>query len=276
MGPKPATPDPRDERWKQEARFFDERSQILTVIPIDALTLQRYTRPRGLRFNKEFRFHLLGNLEGKRVLDVGCGDGANSVLLAKLGAAEVVGVDISPESIAVARHRARLNAVADRVTFFCAPLETAPLDRRAFDVIWGDAILHHLIAGLDGVLKRLIDCAKPDALLLFSEPVNFNRTLRRIRFLIPVHTDVTPDERPLEPAEIRLLRSHIPDLQIRLFSLFGRLDRIVLRNYNYERSPAWRRWISSGLAAIDALVLSLPGFRNLAGTGVLYGRSHSK
>jgi len=274
LRPEPSTPGLREERWKQEARFFDEQSQNLKAVPVDPLTLERYRSARRLRFNKEFRFHLLSDLQGKRILDVGCGDGGNSVLLAKLGAAMVVGIDISPQSIEVARHRAHINGVGDRVEFICAPLETAPSSLGTFDVIWGDAILHHLIADLDAVLAKLLECAKPGALVVFSEPVNFSPTLRQIRFLIPVHTDATPDERPLEPAEIALLRSHLPDLRIRPFALLGRLDRFVLQNYNYERSPAWRRFVSSGFAAADALLLRLPGVKHLAGAAVLYGHAH--
>jgi 2-polyprenyl-3-methyl-5-hydroxy-6-metoxy-1,4-benzoquinol methylase len=273
LRPEPSTPDLRDERWKQEARFFDEQSQNLKVAPVDPLTLDRYRSTRRLRFNKEFRFHLLGDLRGKRVLDVGCGDGGNTVLLAKLGARMVTGIDISPGCIAVAKHRAEINGIGERVKFVCAPLETAPLSTGVFDVIWADAILHHLIADLDAVLKKLMASAKPGALVLFSEPVNFSARLRRIRFLIPVHTDATPGERPLERAEIVLLRSYIPDLRIRPFALLGRLDRFVLRNYNYERSPGWRRAISSALAAADTILLRLPGVDHFAGTAVLYGHA---
>ncbi len=69
-------------------------------------------------------------------------------------------------------------------------------------------------------------------MILFSEPVNFSPLLRRVRFMVPVHTDATPDERPLEPAEIAVLRAHIPRMQIALFKMLGRLDRFVLPDHN--------------------------------------------
>jgi SAM-dependent methyltransferase len=50
------------------------------------------------------------------VLDVGCGTGALSVALARGGARSVTGVDLSPQSIAVAEQR-RPAALADRVVF---------------------------------------------------------------------------------------------------------------------------------------------------------------
>src|SRR5262249_44339299 len=153
---------------------------------------------------------------------VGCGDGVNSILLAKLGA-DVVGVDISPGSIAVAERKAEVNGLRGKCQFLAGPIETVPLQPKSFDIIWGDAILHHVIADLPLVMGRLVQVAKPRALMVFGEPVNFNQTLRRIRFMVPVSTDATPDERPLEPAEMVLIRQFMPDMRIRHFTLFGRL-----------------------------------------------------
>src|SRR3954454_19874570 len=56
------------------------------------------------------RLELLGGLRGRRVLDVGCGTGLWSVLLAQRGA-EVWAIDISPRSVAVTRRRAEIHAV---------------------------------------------------------------------------------------------------------------------------------------------------------------------
>ena len=67
---------------------------------------KRYTKPQlRARFNKEFRFLLLGDLRGKTLLDVGCGDSLNVALLAKMGA-EVTGLDVSSGAVALARRRA--------------------------------------------------------------------------------------------------------------------------------------------------------------------------
>jgi 2-polyprenyl-3-methyl-5-hydroxy-6-metoxy-1,4-benzoquinol methylase len=264
---------PREQRWDAEAEFFDKRAQRAErmVTPTDPLTLGRYGAPSPRRwFNKEFRFRVMGNFTGKAILDVGCGDGANSVLLAKLGG-RVTGIDISPKAIALAGQRAQIDGVSQAVRFLCAPIETAQLEPCSFDILWGDAILHHLIEELDALIPKLLTWVKPDGLVLFAEPVNFNQTLRRIRFMVPVHTDATPDERPLEPAEIALLRKDIPDLRLRMFTLFGRLDRFILPDYNYERSSAPRRFVAGSIAAIDYALLSLPWVKRLGATAVMYG-----
>jgi 2-polyprenyl-3-methyl-5-hydroxy-6-metoxy-1,4-benzoquinol methylase len=265
---------PREQRWEQEAAFFDRFAvdTLADVQPTDPLTLKRYGRPLlRRRFNKEFRFQILGSLQRKRILDVGCGDGRNSVLLAKLGAAQVVGIDIAPAAIELAKNRARIDGVQDRVSFLCSPLEMAELSSDSFDVIWGDAILHHLIPELEMILNKLTSWAKPDALMLFAEPINLNATLRKVRKALPVHTDATPGERPLEADDITLIKRYVCNLSLRPFSLLGRLDRFVLSNHHFERSSAPRRLFASVNAYLDYALLTLPIFRNLAGQAVMYG-----
>jgi hypothetical protein len=89
--------------------------------------------------------------------------------------------------------------------------------------------------------------------------------------MVPVSTDATPGERPLLRSELDLVRRYVPDLRIRYYSLFGRLDRFVLRRYNYERSPLGRRAIAGGLYALDWGLLSVPFLTSLAATCVMYG-----
>jgi 2-polyprenyl-3-methyl-5-hydroxy-6-metoxy-1,4-benzoquinol methylase len=152
--------------------------------------LGRYRSP-GKLYPKEYCFRLLGDLRGKSILDVGCGEGEDAMILARLGAL-VTGLDVSPGAIDLARQRAGINGVAHRTKFICAPLNAASLPEKAFDVIWIDNVLHHVLDDLEGTLRALLQAAKPGASILCIEPVSLNRTLRRIRFLVPVHTEVTP------------------------------------------------------------------------------------
>ena len=48
-------------------------------------------------------FRMVGELEGKRVLDLACGFGFYTKLLKQRGAVQVIGVDISPEMVRLAR-----------------------------------------------------------------------------------------------------------------------------------------------------------------------------
>ena len=89
--------------------------------------------------------------------------------------------------------------------------------------------------------------------------------------MLPVKIDGTPDERPLERADVEIVRRHIPDLQLKPFNLFGRLNRFVMPTQNYERSAWPRRAVSNSLATLDYFLLALPGISQLGGTAVMYG-----
>ena len=61
----------------------------------------KYTKTNPVkRYSEEFTFlQILGDINGKSVLDMACGDGYYSRLIKKLGAGQVTGVDISEKMI---------------------------------------------------------------------------------------------------------------------------------------------------------------------------------
>jgi hypothetical protein len=105
--------------------------------------------------------------------------------------------------------------------------------------------------------------------------VNLNKTLRKIRFLVPVHTEVTPGERPLEKSDLALLEALIPGLERRHFCFLGRLIRFVIPGWRYERAPPWRRLLADLISYFDRIVLSLPVLEELGGIGILSGRKRA-
>ena len=56
-------------------------------------------------------------LEGRTVLDIGCGSGVLAIAAVKLGARSAIGVDIDPDALENARENAALNDLDDRVRF---------------------------------------------------------------------------------------------------------------------------------------------------------------
>lgn len=73
----------------------------------------------GPAIPREDQLRLLGDVSGKRVLDLGCGAGANAVALARAGA-RVIAVDESAEQVGAAR--ARVDAADVRVELHHSPL----------------------------------------------------------------------------------------------------------------------------------------------------------
>jgi SAM-dependent methyltransferase len=80
---------------------------------------------------------------GTRALDVGCGVGRWSRLLAKRGA-QVTGMDLSPTMIAQARRRAADAGLIDRCRFITQDLAALDAGER-FDLILGVTVLQHIL-----------------------------------------------------------------------------------------------------------------------------------
>jgi SAM-dependent methyltransferase len=79
----------------------------------------------------------LGDLTGLRIAHVQCHIGTDTLSLARLGAAEVVGIDFSPASLAAAEELARDAAGGDRVRFEESSVDEIPaLELGAFDLVY--------------------------------------------------------------------------------------------------------------------------------------------
>jgi ubiquinone/menaquinone biosynthesis C-methylase UbiE len=81
---------------------------------------------------------------GKRVLEVGCGIGTDSINFARAGA-DLTAVELSGESLRIAAERAEVMGVADHVRFVQANAEelTSALDDEPFDLVYSFGVIHH-------------------------------------------------------------------------------------------------------------------------------------
>jgi ubiquinone/menaquinone biosynthesis C-methylase UbiE len=84
------------------------------------------------RLEQEVIFGLAGDLRGRSVLDVACGDGAYSISACKRGA-RVVAVDRSPAMLEAARRRAE--DCRNGISFCLGAAEALPFDSKTFDAV---------------------------------------------------------------------------------------------------------------------------------------------
>ena len=84
---------------------------------------------------------------GRRMLDFGSGSGASSMVLARMfPETRVVGVELVPEFVDLARHRAEFYRVKDRVSFQLSPdANNLPPEIGDFDYIIFSAVYEHLL-----------------------------------------------------------------------------------------------------------------------------------
>ena len=135
---------------------------------------------------------------GETILDLGCGEGKETLQLAQQ-ALLVVSTDLSYQQLGRARQRIQEFAPNARVYFVQANAEELPFASGAFKMIYGKAILHHLDIELAArETKRLLSDKGRAA---FAEPLAHHPLFWMARHLTPKLR--TRDEHPLTLRELR-------------------------------------------------------------------------
>jgi 2-polyprenyl-3-methyl-5-hydroxy-6-metoxy-1,4-benzoquinol methylase len=249
----------RREAERHDRLYAEQRSDVLVMRPSAWERFDHVAEPLTAYVASVLQ---LGDIRGKRVLDMGCGDGWYSVILAKRGA-DVSGYDISAAAIETARERARQNGVTQRTQFDVASAYALPYGDSTFDVVTGQSILHHLVdtGRLASELKRVM---KPGATAVFCEPFAGVRWLRRVRRWVPVPSQAPddPDQTQFSYADAEALGHHFR-VELREFQLLARLDRVV-------RAAKVVQFLGK---ADRVLLRSVPFLRRYAGAVVVTLRS---
>jgi SAM-dependent methyltransferase len=136
---------------------------------------------------------LLPDLDGRRVLDAGCGDGTHAAALAERGA-DVIGVDASEGMIDTARER---YGDRDRLAFRRADL-TEGLDRLAddgFDLVLCQHVFSH-VADLEPVAAAFARLLAPGGSVVLSTHHPFHEYL-------VVREESYPDTRAIDDLDAR-------------------------------------------------------------------------
>jgi len=136
---------------------------------------QGFRLSRALEIRTERRCdYILNKINARktaRILEIGCGTGEMSYLLAKKSGAEVLGIDLSRRFIGRARKKYKLKNLRFEIADFNNPIG---LGDRKFDYIVGNGILHHLYPCLNKSLGEMRRLLKPNGKIVFLEPNFWN------------------------------------------------------------------------------------------------------
>jgi len=151
----------------------------------------------------QYAFYLLGDIRNKTVLDLGCGSGENIAPLLARGA-NVIGADVSPELVRLARKRVEISHLYPPPLILCSANDV-PLANDSIDIILCASLLHHL--DIPRPMAEMWRVLKHGGFVIVKEPVRFSRILGGLRSLFPTRKDVSADEHPLTRAELDLVKS---------------------------------------------------------------------
>ena len=179
-------------------------------------------------FELEYAFHLLGDVKGKRVLDLGCGTGGNLIPLIKRGA-RTIGIDISADLIRLARKRLN-DAQLESDLRVGSAYETGLADE-SVDVVYCMSLVHHL--DIERVRDEMQRVLVPGGRIILKEPVRFSSGYTRLRNLLPAKDEISDFEHPLTEQELARLTAPFQVEGKRLFRLpIVALVKMVLPSAN--------------------------------------------
>lgn len=231
-------------------------------VPEKLLNRYRKAGPDAVEW-KEYAMYLLGDINGKKILDYGCGTGIDSICLAKKGAF-VTAFDVSQEGIKLTTIRAKENNVQDKVNTVVMSGNKLNFQSEEFDAIYGCSILHHL--DLRTACNEIWRVLKKGGTAVFLEPVINSKGLNALKKItkkiVPCKRYIgaydTEHEEPLNYEKIARIGEKFSHIHYREFFLFAKLETFF-PNETFVRI----------LQMIDYLLFKYLPFTRKFGTGVV-------
>lgn len=210
----------------------------------------------GLYEFYDYALDLMGDLNGKHMLDCGCGPGHTAIMFCRRGAT-AAGFDVDEGELAKARVLASANGFD--IDYTNQRFEEMDYPDSSVDIAFGSCVIHHV--EIDKAAQQLGRVLKPGGQAVFIENSNRNPLLMlaRSRLVgrlgVPKYGD-DEEEHPLRGDEIAMLRKHFPgevNLHFPALTLFRLVDFYIFR----RRS----KFLTAMMRGLDKAFGSIPWFR---------------
>jgi SAM-dependent methyltransferase len=202
---------------------------------------------------------------GKRVLEIGCGIGTDTVNFAR-GGARVTAVELSDASAEVALQRLRVYGLSDRVTIHVGNAEELPriLAPQTFDLVYSFGVIHHsprpdrIAAHLRQFMTpsselRLMVYARVSYKLFWIMKEEGIWDMSRIDELIARNSEAQtgcPVTYTYTDESVRALLAGLDVLDVRKAHIFT-WDVDAYRRYEYVKASEWANVTEAELAVLE-------------------------
>lgn len=175
---------------------------------------------------------------GRRVLEVGCGIGTDTISFARAGAL-VTAVDLSPKSLALAASRATLFGLAERIRFIQADAEdlAAAVPREDYDLVYSFGVIHHTPHPAKAVesIRRYMSAQSEFRLMIYAAD-SWKAAMIDAGFDQPEAQSGCPIAHTYTPADARGLLAGFEVLDMHQDHIFPYAVE-KYRQYEYELQP---------------------------------------
>ena len=261
--------------------------QPFSDVPIDAVRAFWNTRPCNIRHSpkqvgtREYfdevehrkyfvephipAFADFARWRGKRVLEIGCGLGTDTVNFARAGA-QVTAIDLSDQSAALARQRLEVYGLGERATIHTGNAEELPgiLPPQTFDLVYSFGVIHH-----SPHPRRIVEhlrqymTAESELRLMVYTRISYKLfwimkeegiwDMSRIGELVPRNSDAQtgcPVTHTYTEETVRALLEGFRILDVRKAHIFT-WDIDAYRRYEYQKAPEWANVSDEELARLE-------------------------
>ncbi|MCX7049574.1 MAG: class I SAM-dependent methyltransferase [Candidatus Sumerlaeota bacterium] len=255
----------KEQALQREKEFHDIWASTIAVEKISVIPFfEGSTAPEN-----RFILRHLGDVKGKRLLDLGCGAGENSVYFALKGAS-CLATDFSPGMVKTALELAETYGVAIQARVMDAMKMDLPDE--SFDIVYASNLLHHVDPRR--TLDEMHRILKKGGKACFWDPLRHNPIINIYRRMA---TEVrSPDEHPLHINIVKDVQARFSSVEYDTFwlaTLWIFLQFYLIERVHPNKERYWKKIITEEprlrktyrcLECIDNFIKRIPGLRRMA------------